>query len=115
MNKRIAVLLAAVSLFAVPAAASDIAIRNIDFSIGIRAGQPYQHRQPEVVYVYGDRDHRGRHYRDDKDRDHRGRHHRHWREKERVIVVDRSRRCEPERVVVTRPGTVVVVADGRRW
>jgi hypothetical protein len=108
MNKRLAVLLAALSLYAAPAAASDLVLRNINVSIGIQAGQPHQHHKPQVVYVYDDRYRHDRRYRY-SDRGNRGRRH----SGERVIVVEKSRGCDSGPTVVTRPGTVVVIADGR--
>lgn len=116
--KRTVVPLFAACLFAVPAVASagDLTLRNIDVSIGIHSRPPvvYVERKPEVIYVHDD---------DDRDRWERRHHRRHeWRERRRgrepqVIVIDRdrSRHYDEDRIVVTRPGTVVVMNDGRRW
>lgn len=112
--KRLLIPVLAALLFAAPtgAIAADLVIRNIDFSIGIQAGRTYREPPPQVVYVVQEEPrHRGHHKHWKKE------HRRHHRSEPQVVVIGPDRRsgCDNHNpVVVTRTGSVVVVADGRR-
>jgi hypothetical protein len=113
--------LLAAALFALPAGAraDDLALTDLRISVGWSAG-PSRQAPARVVHVdrrERDRDDGWRHRRQERRHDRRHDRHR-YHDDERIVVIDRDRphrHCDDGRVVIVRPGTRVIIADGRRW
>ncbi|MBE0598692.1 MAG: hypothetical protein IH614_15645 [Desulfuromonadales bacterium] len=123
--KRLLLPVLAASLLFVPtgASAADLVLRDLAITIGIGSPLPRIERQPQVIYVreeapYYRQDNRHQQYKHQnkhQNKHQKNRRNRHWHEEPRVVIIDDHRRSYgSERVVVTRPGTVVVVANDRR-